>query len=1121
MRDQLLAALRARIEATTETGDTDQVLADPAVAEADRLLGFLAQDNDVDVEIMLVAGLFHWVRGSVLTGDDGTADRSSAAVLLLPLYLNRPEVLPDPVRESITAVLAESGPDGQDRRQLFAEAWSNLGMLLLERLIRQGERRNGPAAVVLLRTATGALPADHPSRPLVLCNLGYALMIGDTDEDGAPRDVDEGVVVLREAFAGTPVGHPNYTRCANGLALVLRAKASQTQDGPLLIEAIELFRTAVAHATELDQNLPRILHDFALSLLVWAESGPGPNPDAIREAIAALERSLTLTSQEDPEFGERWTMLSRAQLARVTHEARAREPEPADEFGRPFEDAMAHLASPDGSDGGDNLFVAVLQLLNMDDAEGDSRHAHLVDFQRTLMRYPHEASLAEVQAKALETIMRRFDHLDPAERPEALRRYLESEKPPPAEPVDPAILDEIIELHDRLLPELADRTDLEPEVSQVVRLTRGLLAMAQTMAWGRGVGQATPETLAEMRTRFASAMEWLPQLENMEIRGQKFTAERMLSASARGRALLSPFEVMAVNESTVKRYRQRLAELSPHDPERLLVRGYLANALFGRYNMTSEEHVFAEAVGLVRQVIAEAWPPPNPTIVASWGNSAASRIQRMGLGKVPLDPTGDQRSTGSATVALTSQSVADAVAVGDGVDALESLEEGRALMLSTALHTRREVDTLRAADPELAQRFVALRDEIYVLMNPGMEPRPGAQERYVELDAEWGELIDQIKTLPGFDRFLMPVSLSVNDLLPAGADGPVVTINVHPHRCDALAVRADGVRVIPLPDLGAAELVEHADSFHTAIGVLSAPGRDQRSLAVGAAQQAIRDTLGWLWDVLAEPVLTELGFNGVPPDGRPWPRLWWSPTGPLNFLPLHAAGHHDVFGMAVLDRVVSSYTPTVRALLHSRSHSAAARRTALAVAMPITEGHAGLPATADEITAFAGRFPGRVPLVGPTATREAVLSALPDAAVAHFACHASSDPADPSASHLLLHDGPLSLREISQLHLDHAELAYLSACATARGGMGVADEAIHIASAFQLAGYAQAVGTMWEIEDRVAARVAAEFHRELSETINDPVRPAGAHALHTVTRRLRTELTDRPWLWAAYLHAGA
>jgi CHAT domain-containing protein len=194
--------------------------------------------------------------------------------------------------------------------------------------------------------------------------------------------------------------------------------------------------------------------------------------------------------------------------------------------------------------------------------------------------------------------------------------------------------------------------------------------------------------------------------------------------------------------------------------------------------------------------------------------------------------------------------------------------------------------------------------------------------------------------------------------------------------------------------------------------------------------------------------------------------------------------------------------------------------------MPETPGHAALPATAREATAFAAGFTGggAAPevLVGPAATGEAVLAALPRAAFAHFACHASSDPLNAEASHLLLHDGPLAVTELSRLPLDGAQLAYLSACATARGSATLADEAVHLASAFQLAGYAQAIGTLWEVGDEVAAHMAEQVHHELARTTDDTThRPAAAHALHAVTRRMRAERPDAPWTWAAHVHSGA
>jgi CHAT domain-containing protein len=81
-----------------------------------------------------------------------------------------------------------------------------------------------------------------------------------------------------------------------------------------------------------------------------------------------------------------------------------------------------------------------------------------------------------------------------------------------------------------------------------------------------------------------------------------------------------------------------------------------------------------------------------------------------------------------------------------------------------------------------------------------------------------------------------------------------------------------------------------------------------------------------------------------------------------------------------------------------------------------------------------------------------VLSRLANARWAHFSCHGIPEP-DPAESHLLLTDGPLPVRFIADLELPNAYLAYLSACTSAYGGTSLLDESIHIASAFQLAGF--------------------------------------------------------------------
>jgi CHAT domain-containing protein len=97
-------------------------------------------------------------------------------------------------------------------------------------------------------------------------------------------------------------------------------------------------------------------------------------------------------------------------------------------------------------------------------------------------------------------------------------------------------------------------------------------------------------------------------------------------------------------------------------------------------------------------------------------------------------------------------------------------------------------------------------------------------------------------------------------------------------------------------------------------------------------------------------------------------------------------------------------------------------------------------------------------------------------------------------------------------------LAFLSACSTARPDDRLADEAIHLASAFQLAGYRHVVGTLWPISDSHAVRLADDFYAELASAGSVAI---AASALHTVTRRLRDRRHQTPSIWASHIHAGA
>jgi CHAT domain-containing protein len=190
--------------------------------------------------------------------------------------------------------------------------------------------------------------------------------------------------------------------------------------------------------------------------------------------------------------------------------------------------------------------------------------------------------------------------------------------------------------------------------------------------------------------------------------------------------------------------------------------------------------------------------------------------------------------------------------------------------------------------------------------------------------------------------------------------------------------------------------------------------------------------------------------------------------------------------------------------------------------MPQTPGAPALPAARREVRLLRDLFPDRaVVLEGPRSRRRAVLRALPDAPWAHFSCHSRSGLDSPSRSGLLLHDhdrAQLTVVDLSQLHLRDAELAYLSACATTRTTTALADEAIHLTSACQLAGYRNVIGTMWELGDRPALHVAAAVYGAVARSAAG----AGAAplALHTAVRTLREQVPAHPSAWAAHVHVG-
>ncbi|WP_327709576.1 CHAT domain-containing protein [Streptomyces sp. NBC_00464] len=492
----------------------------------------------------------------------------------------------------------------------------------------------------------------------------------------------------------------------------------------------------------------------------------------------------------------------------------------------------------------------------------------------------------------------------------------------------------------------------------------------------------------------------------------------------------------------------------------------------------------------------------------------------------------DQEARLSGSDGVASDAAALAIEAGRNEHALALLEQGRGVLLAQGLENRADVSRLRDLDPARAAEFEQIRDGLSTPppLSPAQddhEASASAEARHV-MAQRWKQLLAEVRELPGLEGFLNPPS--VPELIAAAACGPVVVVNVSTYRCDALVVTADaGIDVVPLPDLTLGATMERAAEFID--GMETAYGANGVDNAV-AMMHTLSGTLGWLWDTVAAPVLDHLGLDAEPGDGDPWPRLWWCPTGWMSFLPLHAAGRgRPDSGTWVIDRVISSYTPTLRALVRARSGLATGTRAGtptgapaqpspLVVALADTPGAPSLPGVAREAELLAELFPARRLLAGPDATVEAVGGALEAHPWVHFSCHGISELLNPSQSGLALYDGRLTVSDVATRRPRNPELAMLSACSASQGGIKMSDEAIQLTASFQLAGYPHVIGTLWPIADKLATHLTEEFYTALAEDVarGRPIDPAAA--LHHPVRALRDRYARAPHLWAAHIHTG-
>ncbi|MEV6373559.1 CHAT domain-containing protein [Micromonospora musae] len=565
------------------------------------------------------------------------------------------------------------------------------------------------------------------------------------------------------------------------------------------------------------------------------------------------------------------------------------------------------------------------------------------------------------------------------------------------------------------------------------------------------------------------------------------------------------------------------ATLNTDDPSRALDALNLGQSLMARFQQSADTGDAREAAALFREAAESATAPTKVRLDAArawadlesdlqFGSAQNVAAYRTAVELLPLVawrglPTTDREDLLGAYAGLIDDAAAAAIEADRPGEAVGLVEGGRAVLWGQWLATRGDFSELTAASPELAAQLQALRAVLD--RGPGVLPAdPRAHEQRMTAAREWEAGVARARRLPGLSRFL---KLPTFEQLRAGLpDGTTVVVTVSRHRCDALLLtRRDGVRVVRLPDLTFDDAYDLTNELLRAHETADAGG-DRATY-----EKAVTTTLSWLWRAVVAPVLAEIS----PP--RPDHRVWWCPTGPLTLLPLHAASSTDGRETA-LDRVVSSYTPTVRALTQLRGLEATTSATdVLAVIQPETPGSAPLPNAVRERDALRELTGGDLTeLVGERATRAAVAAQVAEHCVAHFSCHGVQDPRNPGRSGLAVHDGFLTVADLrAGAPALRGDLAFLSACKTASGGVRLLDEGLTVAAAMHHVGYRRVIGTLWSVPDRRAADVSISVYRRII-VAGRLDSSASARALQETVRSLRKRFPRNPSVWASFVHIG-
>ncbi|KAF8548471.1 TPR-like protein [Imleria badia] len=981
---------------------------------------------------------------------------------------------------------------------------SGFGSSLKARFERLGEFSDLEDAISRHRDADDLTPRGHPDKPGRLNNLGTCFLIR-FEHLRELSDLEDAISGHRDAVDLTPHGHPDMPSRLHNLSNSCFARFQRFTDLGDLQDGISMLRNAVNLTPRGHSGKPRRLNTLGNSFLTRFEH-LGELSD-LEDAISSHRDAADLTSHGHPRRPGHLNNLGRSILARFNRLGDLSDLEDAISMLREAVDLTPH-DHPDKPSRLNNLghsfftrFERLGELSDLEDAI--LRHKNAVD----LISHSHPDKPAHLNnlGNSFFTRFSRLGELSDLER--AISMLTDAVAlTPHGHPDMPGNLNNLGNSFTARFERLGELSDLEEAIS--------ILGRAVELA-PRGHTHL-PTFLNSLGSAFRIRFKCLGELSDME--------------------------------NAILRHGDAV-DLTPRGhPDRSSHLNHLGNSFIARFECLGAPSDLEQAIFLYSQAVSTPIGPISHRFHASQKWISCARHTRhhslLRAYSAAIDlfpqlawiglPLTDRYYELTRDGDVVREAAAAALDSGLPEIAVEWLEQGRSIVWGELFQLRSSFEELSSSHPDHARRLRELSIALEHAKTQSAAHRPTESlkqvaDRHRALAIRRDKLLDEIRGFSGFEQFLLRKQFS--QLRASAHCGPVVILNAAESHCDALIVLADVDHVIhvSLPNFTFQRSAGLQNMLETLLGDARVVRTDEReggrATLRGVSWESLLSTL---WNGVVKPVLDALAFSVRDTPGELC-RIFWCPTGPFVFLPIHAAGLYGIQnsepGHKVSDFVVSSYVPTLSILSlspNSRMVPSGDLRL-LAVAQPPSDGLPPLPGVdteLDHIRAVIRHSPLACTtlLESSVGTVEEVLSLMKKADWVHFACHGIQDGVN---SGLCLADRRrLKLRDIIALSRPRGGLAFLSACQTAMGEERLSDEAIHIAAGMLFAGYGGVVGTMWSISDKLAPDVARDVYGQLFRNGTRPDYRDAARALHEAIGRVRESGTVPFHIWLPFIHVG-